>query len=313
MVAKKLLTPINKKRKRVCFMNNKFIKARRMDLISKLIKKEDTDFTSTVNSILPEDSKLVKLTSDLILIKKENGFDFGFSKDAFSKTGGNPVNLESFFDPLISSYVPKMKDDIISLLEEEKNSGALITDIDPEEFITLDQVQELMQEKLKLVEWANKKLSLSSVKALIFSLLIFGSISLFMFLKILATGYSYALTSFLAAIFYAVVVLVSFDMIRFFATDYGPKKKKALVRLKNLILTNQSQDLLSLKEEVFKDYKLIALDLEDEKFNEFSEKEIANVYDYLFHQIDDDEEKNQESSESTDHKNPFMLFADLIN
>ena len=294
-------------------MNNKFIKARRMDLISKLIKKEDTDFTSTVNSILPEDSKLVKLTSDLILIKKENGFDFGFSKDAFSKTGGNPVNLESFFDPVISSHVPKMKDDIISLLEEEKNSGALITDIDPEEFITLDQVQELMQEKLKLVEWANKKLSLSSVKALIFSLLIFDSISLFMFLKILATGYSYALTSFLAAIFYAVVVLVSFDMIRFFATDYGPKKKKALVRLKNLILTNQSQDLLSLKEEVFKDYKLIALDLEDEKFNEFSEKEIANVYDYLFHQIDDDEEKNQESSESTDHENPFMLFADLIN
>lgn len=294
-------------------MNNKFIKARRMDLISKLIKKEDTDFTSTVNGILPEDSKFVKLTSDIILIKKENGFDFGFSKDAVSKTGGNPVNLEGLFDPLVSSYVPKMKDDIISLLEEEKNSGALITDIDPEEFITLDQVQELMQEKLKLVEWANKKLSLSSVKALIFSLLIFGSISLFMFLKILATGYSYALTSFLAAIFYAVVVLVSFDMIRFFATDYGPKKKKALVRLKNLILTNQSQDLLSLKEEVFKDYKLIALDLEDEKFNEFSEKEIANVYDYLFHQIDDDEEKNQESSESTDHENPFMLFADLIN
>ena len=57
-------------------MDNKFIKARRMDLISKLIKEEDSNFTSKVNSILPEDSKLVKLTSDLILIKKENGFDF---------------------------------------------------------------------------------------------------------------------------------------------------------------------------------------------------------------------------------------------
>lgn len=294
-------------------MDNKFIKARRMDLISKLIKEEDQGFTQTVNSILPKDSKFVKLTSDLILIKKENGFDFGFSKDAFSKTGGNPVNLESFFDPVISSHVPKMKDDIISLLEEKKNSRALITDIDPEEFITLDQVQELMQEKLKLVEWVNKKLSLYAVKALIFSLLIFGSISLFMFLKILATGYSYALTSFLAAVFYAVVVFVSFDMIRFFATDYIPKKKKALARFKNLILTNQAQDLLSLKEEVFKDYKLTALDLEDEKFNEFSEKEIANVYDYLFHQIDDEDKKDKESSESTDHENPFMLFADLIN
>lgn len=294
-------------------MNNKFIKARRMDLISKLIKKEDTDFTSTVNSILPEDSKFVKLTSDLILIKKENGFDFGFSKDAFSKTGGNPVNLESFFDPVISSHVPKMKDDIISLLEEKKNSGALITDIDSEDFITLDQVQELMQEKLKLVEWVSKKLNLSTVRALMFGLLIFGSVSLFMFVRILATGYSFGLTSFLAAVFYAVVVLVSFNMIHFFATDYSPKKKKALARLTNLILTNQAQDLLSLKEEVFKDFKLTTLELEEEKINEFSEKEIANVYDYLFHQTDNEDEKDNESSESTDHENPFMFFADLIN
>lgn len=297
-------------------MNNRFIKARRMDLISKLIKEEDSDFTSTVNSILPEDSKLVKLTSDLILIKKEDGFDFGFSRDAFSKTGGNPVNLESLFDPLISSYVPKMKEDIISILEEKKNSGALLSDINTEEFITLDQVQELMQEKLKLVKWVSKKLSLSAVKALIFSLLILSSISLLMLVKILSTGFSYNLTSFLAAVFYAIVVLVSVDMIRFFATDYSPKKKKALSRFKNLILTNQAQDLLSLKEEVFKGYKLIALDLKDEKINEFSEKEIANVYEYLFHQTDgEDDGKDKESTESTyiSNENLFMFFADLIN
>ena len=297
-------------------MNNKFIKAKRMYLISKLIKEEDSDFTSTVNSILPENSKLVKLTSDLILIKKENGFDFGFSKDAFSKTGGNPVNLESLFDPLISSYAPKMKEDIISFLEEEKNSGALITDINPEEFITLDQVQELMQEKLKLVKWVSKKFSLSSVKALIFSLLILSLISLLMLVKILAIGFSYNLTNFLAAVFYAIVVLVSVDMLRFFATDYSPKKKKALSRFKNLILTNQAQDLLSLKEEVFKDYKLIALDLKDEKINEFSEKEIANVYEYLFHHTDgEDDGKDKESTESTyiSNENLFMFFADLIN
>lgn len=206
-----------------------------------------------------------------------------------------------------------MKDDIIFLLEEKKNSGALITDIDPEEFITLDQVQELIQEKLKLVEWANKKLNLSTVRALMFGLLIFGSVSLFMFIKILSTGYSYGLTSFLAAIFYAVVVLVSFNMIHFFATDYSPKKKKALARLTNLIFTNQAQDLLSLKEEFFKDFKLTTLELEEEKINEFSEKEIANVYDYLFHQTDNEDEKDKESSESTDHENLFMLFADLIN
>lgn len=297
-------------------MNNRFIKARRMDLISKLIKEEDSDFTSTVNSILPEDSKLVKLTSDLILIKKEDGFDFGFSRDAFSKIGGNPVNLESLFDPLISSYVPKMKEDIISILEEKKNSGALLSDINTEEFITLDQVQELMQEKLKLVKWVSKKFSLSSVKALIFSLLILSLISLLMLVKILSTGFSYNLTSFLAAVFYAIVVLVSVDMIRFFATDYSPKKKKALSRFKNLILTNQAQDLLSLKEEVFKGYKLIALDLKDEKINEFSEKEIANVYEYFFHQTDgEDDGKDKESTESTyiSNENLFMFFADLIN
>jgi hypothetical protein len=298
-------------------MDNKFIKARRMDLISKLIKEEDSKFTSKVNSILPEDLKLVKLTSDLILIKKENGFDFGFSKDAFFKTGGNPVNLERLFDPLISSYVPKMKEDIISLLEEKKNSGVLITDIDPEEFITLDHVQELMQEKLKLVKWANKKLSLSSVRALMFGALIFSSISLFMFIKILSFGYVYGLTSFLAALFYAVIVSVSINMIYFFATDYSPKKKKALARLKNLILTNQAQDLLSLKEGVFKDFKLITLELEDQKINEFSEKEIANVYDYFFHQTDDEDNKNKDEdlNESTDNydENLFMLFVELNN
>lgn len=296
-------------------MDNKFIKARRMDLISKLIKEEDSKFTSKVNSILPKDSRSVKLTYDLILIKKENGFDFGFSKDAFYKTGGNPLKLESLFDPLISSYVPKMKEDIISLLEEKKNSGALITDIDPEEFITLDQVQELMQEKLKLVQWANKKLSLSSVRAFIFGLFIFGLISLFMFVKILSSGYVYGLTSFLAALFYAVIVSVSVHMIFFFATDYSPKKKKALTKLKNLILTSQAQDLLSLKEGVFKDFKLITLELEDEKINEFSDKEIANVYDYLFHQTDDkdNDNKDEDFSESIDNsdENLFMLFADL--
>lgn len=298
-------------------MDNKFIKARRMDLISKLIKEEDSKFTSKVNSILPKDSRSVKLTYDLILIKKENGFDFGFSKDAFYKTGGNPLKLESLFDPLISSYVPKMKEDIISLLEEKKNSGVLITDIDPEEFITLDQVQELMQEKLKLVQWANKKLSLSSVRALMFGALIFSSISLFMFIKILSSGYVYGLTSFLAALFYAVIVSVSVHMIFFFATDYSPKKKKALTKLKNLILTSQAQDLLSLKEEVFKDFKLITLELEDEKINEFSEKEIANVYDYFFHQTDDEDNKNkdEDSNESIDNSNEnlFMLFVELNN
>lgn len=298
-------------------MDNKFIKARRMDLISKLIKEEDSKFTSKVNSILPEDLKLVKLTSDLILIKKENGFDFGFSKDAFSKIGGNPINLESLFDTLISSYVPKMKEEIILTLEEKKNSGTLLTDIDPEEFITLDQVQELMQEKLKLVQWANKKLSLSSVRAFIFGLFIFGLISLFMFVKILSSGYVYGLTSFLAALFYAVIVSISVHMISFFVTDYGPKKKKALTKLKNLILTNQAQDLLSLKEEVFKDFKLITLDLKDEKIHEFSEKEIANVYDYLFHQTNDgdNENKDEDSNESIDNsdENLFMLFVELNN
>lgn len=298
-------------------MNNKFIKARRMDLISKLIKEKDSDFTSKVNSILPEDSKLVILTSDLILIKNENGFDFGFSKDAFLKTGGNPVNLESLFDPLISSYVPKMKEDIISLLEEKKNSGALITDIDSEKFITLNQVQEVMQEKLKLVKWANKKLSISSVRAFIFGLFIFGLISLFMFIKILSSGYVYGLTSFLAALFYAVIVSVSVHMIFFFVTDYSPKKKKALTKLKNLILTSQAQDLLSLKEEVFKNFKLITLELEDGKMNEFSEKEIANVYDYFFHQTDDEDNKNknEDLNESTDNsdENLFMLFVELNN
>lgn len=298
-------------------MDNKFIKARRMDLISKLIKEEDSKFTSKVNSILPKDSRSVKLTYDLILIKKENGFDFGFSKDAFYKTGGNPLKLESLFDTLISSYVPKMKEEIILTLEEKKNSGDLITDIDPEEFITLDQVQELMQEKLKLVQWANKKLSLSSVRAFIFGLFIFGLISLFMFVKILSSGYVYGLTSFLAALFYAVIVSVSVHMIYFFATDYSPKKKKALTKLKNLILTSQAHDLLSLKEEVFKDFKLITLDLEDEKMNEFSEKEIANVYDYFFHQTDDEDNKNKDEdlNESTDNsdENLFMLFVELNN
>lgn len=295
-------------------MDNKFIKARRMDLISKLIKEEDSEFASKANSIIPEDSKLVKLTSDLILIKKENEFDFGFSKYAFSKTGGNPLNLESLFDPLISSYVPKMKEDIISTLKEKKNSGALITDIDPEEFITLEQVKELMKEKLKLVKWASKKLSLSSVRALMFGALIFSSISLFMFIKILSSGYVYGWTSFLSAIFYAVIISVSVNMIVFFATDYSPKKKKALTKLKNLILTNQAQDLLSLKEEVFKDFKLITLDLEDEKMNEFSEKDIADVYDYLFNQIGD-QENDKNSNESTNDldENLFMLFADLNN
>lgn len=275
-------------------MDNKFIKTRRMDLISKLIKEEDSEFTSKVNSILPKDSSSVKLTYDLILIKKENGFDFGFSKDAFYKTGGNPLKLESLFDTLISSYVPKLKEEIILTLEEKKNSGTLITDIDSEKFITLDQVQELMQEKLKLVQWANKKLSLSSVRALMFGALIFSSISLFMFIKILSSGYVYGLTSFLAALFYAVIVSVSVNMIYFFATDYSPKKKKALTKLKNLILTSQAHDLLSLKEEVFKDFKLITLELEDEKINEFSEKDLANVYDYLFHQTDDKDNNNKD-------------------
>ena len=296
-------------------MDNKFIKARRMDLISKLIKEEDSEFNSKVNSILPKDSSSVKLTYDLILIKKENGFDFGFSKDAFYKTGGNPLKLESLFDTLISSYVPKLKEEIILTLEEKKNSGTLLTDIDSEKFITLDQVQELMQEKLKLVQWANKKLSLSSVRALMFGALIFSSISLFMFIKILSSGYVYGLTSFLAALFYAVIVSVSVNMIYFFATDYSPKKKKALTKLKNLILTSQAHDLLSLKEEVFKDFKLITLELEDEKINEFSEKDLANVYDYLFHQTDDKDNNNKDKdfSESIDnlYENLFMLFADL--
>lgn len=295
-------------------MNNKFIKAKRMDLISKLIKEEDSDFTGTVNSILPEDSKLVKLTSDLILIKKENGFDFGFSKDAFSKTGGNPVNLESLFDPLISSYVPKMKEDIISFLEEKKNSGALITDINSEEFITLEQVQELMQEKLNLMQLARKNFSLFSVKILMFFAFILGLISLFMFFKIVSSDYTYSLTSIFAGIFYFGIFLVSIHSIILFAKTYNPKKKKALARLKNLILTNQAQDILSLKKEFFKDFKLVILDLENETINEFSERNVAEVYDYLFHQINN-QEKDEGSNESNNNndENLFMIFADLSN
>ena len=174
-----------------------------------------------------------------------------------------------------------------------------------------------MQEKLKLIKWADKKLSISSVRAFIFGLFVFGLISLFMFIKILSSGYVYGLTSFLAALFYAVIVSVSVHMIFFFATDYSPKKKKALTKLKNLILTSQAQDLLSLKEEVFKNFKLITLELEDEKMNEFSEKEIANVYDYFFHQTDDEDNKNknEDLNESTDNsdENLFMLFVELNN
>ena len=51
--------------------------------------------------------------------------------------------------------------------------------------------------------------------------------------------------------------------------------------------------------------------------NEFSDKEIANVYDYFFHQTDDEDNQNkdEDSSISTDNSNEnlFMLFVELQN
>ena len=80
-------------------------------------------------------------------------------------------------------------------------------------------------------------------------------------------------------------------------------------------MTSQSDDLLSLKEEFFKNFKLITLELEDKKMNEFSEKDLANVYDYLFHQTNDgdNDSKNEDSNESINDydENLFMFFAEI--
>ena len=54
--------------------------------------------------------------------------------------------------------------------------------------------------------------------------------------------------------------------------------------------------------------------MENETINEFSERNVAEVYDYLFHQINN-QEKDEGSNESNNNndENLFMIFADLSN
>lgn len=247
-------------------MEKKLLKMKRLDQIIRQTGTWSDESKDFLNSVFNKNDIII-LSDNLFLRKSElykDRYCFLIKKEFYKQIHPNLSILEDEFQFLLKNSTSGLEKELIDVVKKKLENENLYTETHKDEFISLNEIQGGVFDKLTLNDWLSKNFLVSkAISKVVFTLSVFISLLIIVYLQIVTNGFALSLKSLtVITIVFFVLIFLAFLIITEVLTFKNNHKKSFLVIQKKL-LESTSCNKNDLKDELFE-----AILLEHKKLNE---------------------------------------------
>lgn len=272
-------------------MENNLIKMKKLDLITEFTGSWGKDAGKFLDPFF-ENNEIISLSKDLFLSKSElpGRFIFLIRKEVYEQNSSDFAYLEKLFDFMVSNHAAGMEIDLKKVVKERSENRTLYTtEVNRDDLISLNQISNIVFEKLTLNDWLSENFLISkTISRIVFYLVVVILVFVAMYLRILSSGFVYGVTNFIAGLCDIVIVLFLIAAIKSLLQFKNDNHESFLKIQKKLI------ECLAYDERELKDLLFSFVEDECNKLNKndssvfmrvhFGEEKISELYQSLFHE-----------------------------
>lgn len=272
-------------------MENNLIKMKKLDLITEFTGSWGKDAGKFLDPFF-ENNEIISLSKDLFLSKSElpGRFIFLIRKEVYEQNSSDFAYLEKLFDFMVSNHAAGMEIDLKKVVKERSENRTLYTtEVNRDDLISLNQISNIVFEKLTLNDWLSENFLISKpISRIVFYLVVVILVFVAMYLRILSSGFVYGVTNFIAGLCDIVIVLFLIAAIKSLLQFKNDNHESFLKIQKKLI------ECLAYDERELKDLLFSFVEDECNKLNKndssvfmrvhFGEEKISELYQSLFHE-----------------------------
>lgn len=246
-------------------MESKLLKMKRLDQIIRQDRTWSSESKDFLNSVF-EKKDIIKLSDNLFLCKSElykDRYCFLIKKEFYKQIYPNLSILEDEFQFLLKNSTSGLEKELIDVVKKKLENENLYTETHKDEFISLNEIQNGVFEKLTLNDWLSKNFLVSkAISKVLFTLSIIIFLLIVIYLQIMTNGFALSLKVILVTIvFFVLIFLVSLTITE--VLSFKDNNKKSFLIIQKKLLESTSCDKNDLKNELFD-----AILAESKKLNE---------------------------------------------
>lgn len=269
-------------------MESKLLKMKRLDQIIRQDGTWSSESKDFLNSVF-EKKDIITLSDNLFLRKSElykDRYCFLIKKEFYKQIYPNLSILEDEFQFLLKNSTSGLEKELIDVVKKKLENGSLYTETQKDEFISLNEIQNGVFEKLTLNDWLSKNFLVSkAISKVVFTLSVFIALIIIIYLQIMTTGSISSVTRLISSIVCFVLVSISSLIIKE-VLSFKDDTKKSFLGIKNKLMTSTTCDINDLKDELFE-----AILLESKRLNKnnfiiinFGNEKIDVLYHRLYNE-----------------------------
>lgn len=246
-------------------MENKLLKMKRLDQIIRQTGTWSDESKDFLNSVFNKND-IIRLSDNLFLRKSElykDRYCFLIKKEFYKQIHPNLSILEDEFQFLLKNSTSGLEKELIDVVKKKLENENLYTETHKDEFISLNEIQGGVFEKLTLNDWLYENFLVSkAISKVVFTLSVFISLLIIVYLQIVTNGFALSLKGLTVTIvFFVLIFLVSLILKE--VLNFKNNNKKSFYVIHKKLLESISCDRNDLKNELFD-----AILLEHKKLNE---------------------------------------------
>lgn len=246
-------------------MENKLLKMKRLDQIIRQTGTWSEESKDFLNSVFKK-KDIIRLSDNLFLRKSElykDRYCFLIKKEFYKQIYPNLSILEDEFQFLLKNSTSELEKELMDVVKKKLENESLYTETHKDEFISLNEIQGGVFEKLTLNDWLYENFLVSkAISKVVFTLSIIISLLIFIYLQIMTNGFALSLKGLTVTIvFFVLMFLVSLILKE--VLNFKNNNKKSFYVIHKKLLESTSCDRNDLKNELFD-----AILLEHKKLNE---------------------------------------------
>ena len=247
-------------------MENKLLKMKRLDQIIRQTGTWSDESKDFLNSVFNKND-IIRLSDNLFLRKSElykDRYCFLIKKEFYKQIYPNLSILGDEFQFLLKNSTSGLEKELIDVVKKRLENENLYTETHKDELISLNEIQGGVFDKLTLNDWLSKNFLVSkAISKVVFTLSVFISLLIIVYLQIITNGFSLSLKSLtVVTIVFFVLIFLAFLIITEVFT-FKNNNKKSFLEIQKKLLESKSFDKNDLKDELFE-----AILLEHKKLNE---------------------------------------------
>lgn len=260
-------------------MENKLLKMKRLDQIIRQDRTWSDESKDFLNSIFKKND-IIRLSDNLFLRKSElykDRYCFLIKKEFYKQINPNLSILEDEFQFLLKNSISGLEKELIDVVKKRLENENLYTETLKDEFISLNEIQNGVFEKLTLNDWLSKNFLVSkAISKVLFTLSIIIFLLIVIYLQIMTNGFALSLKIILVTIVFFVLIFLVSLIITEVLTFKNNHKKSFLVIQKKLLestscnkndLKNELFDAILAESKKLNENNVIVIDFGDDKID----------------------------------------------